>query len=234
VIGVPAAGRYDLILEADGGRKRALATLEAVSDKGLDSKALAVVTTRPAEFRVELTLPKGKLAKVRPPSVSLREVYRHMTLDVAAPAEFGGTLCKVPMNPRILGGRVWVWSPGWTVVRVQGSEFSEAQPVVKRAVEPGRKLLVRVRDPEGRAFDHACVELRDAEGKPHVAAFTPRGDEAEATLDTVGRVSTEGELTIFGLPAGGVKLLVGPCGKGHDRVTLEWDGQKDVLDVVYE
>lgn len=232
VLGVPAAGRYDLILETDGGKTRVLATVAAVSEQGLDKNTLPAVTTRPAEFRLALT-PPGKLGKTAP-IVSLREYYRHMKLDASAPSKKVGATLEVPVDPRVLGGRVWAWAPGWCAVRVQGSEFSEQQPAVARTVEPGRKLLVRVRDHEGRAFERACIELRDAEGKPLVAAFAPRGVETEAALESVGRVSSDGDLTIFGLPAGGVKLLIGPCGPGQDRITLTWDGKQDVLDVVYE
>ena len=233
MIGVPAAGRYSLVLETDHGKTRALATLEAVSDQGLDKHTLPEVVTRPAEFRLALT-PPPKLARAAPPTVSLREVYRHMTLDTAAASRKVGSALEVPVDPRVRGGRVWAWAPGWRAVLVQGSEFSEEQPAVKRSLEPGRKLLIRVRDHDGRAFDRGCVELRDAENKLLVAAFSPRGPETEATLDTSGRLSSDGDLTIHGLPAGGVTLRIGPCGTGQDRMTLIWDGKKDVLDVKYE
>jgi hypothetical protein len=233
VIGVPAAGRYDLILEADGGKQRALATCTAITSDGLDKTKLAAVTTRPADFHLALTLPAA-LSKGKPPTVTLREVYRHMTLDASAAATRAGAVLNVPVDPRVLGGRVYAWASGWCVLRVPGSEFSEQQPAVARSVEAGRKLRLHVRDSKGVAVERACVEVRDAQGQPLVAAFDPRGEESAAILDTGGRVSAEGDLGVFGLPATGATLLVGLCGSDQDRKVIEWDGKQQELTLVVD
>lgn len=233
VIGVPAPGHYDLILDAAHGKVRALATCEAVPAAGLDVTQLAVVEARDAEFRLALSVP-AKLAHGAPPTLSLREYYRHMTLDASATATRVAGGFTVPVDPRVLGGKLWAWAPGWRALLVEGKEFSEKQPAVARTVEPGKRLLVRVKDRKGAPVEKACVELRDADGKPLVAAFDPRGNESVAQLDTTGRVSSSGELTLFGLPPGGVKLSVGPCGTGAPATVVTWDGMRDTIDVVVE
>jgi hypothetical protein len=233
VIGVPAPGRYDLLLEAEGGKRRLLATVEAVPEAPLDRKHLPALTTRAVDFRLALT-PPGKLVRAMPASVHVREVYRHMTVDAEAAPKRAGITWELPVTPRVLGGRLWVWAPGWQALRVPGNEFSEKQPVVARAIVPGRKLLVRVRDAEGHAMDRACIELRDAQGAPLVAAFAPRGEESDAGLDSTGRVSVDGNLTLFGLPDGGVTLLVGRCGESFEASKIVWDGKQDELEVVLD
>jgi hypothetical protein len=133
-----------------------------------------------------------------------------------------------------MGGRLWVWSPGWRALLVDGAEFSEEHPVVERKVEAGRRLQVRVRDPAGAPIGIACVELQDAAEKPIVAAWDPRGDETSARLDVAGRVGPNGEITVFGLPAGGLTVVAGRCAAGHEPGVAEWDGKANVLDVVVE
>src|SRR5262249_27081575 len=114
VIGVPAGGRYDLILETAGGKQRLLATCEAVTSEGLDPKKLTAPVTRPAAFPLALPL-LPPLSRGKPPTVSLHEVYRHMSLDATAAATRVGALLNVPVDPRVLGGKLWAWAPGWCV-----------------------------------------------------------------------------------------------------------------------
>jgi hypothetical protein len=133
-----------------------------------------------------------------------------------------------------MGGRLWVWSPGWRALLVEGAEFSEERPVVERKVEAGRRLLIRVRDPAGAPIGIACVELQEAGEKPIVAAWDPRGDEKSARLDVAGRVGPHGEITVFGLPAGGLTVVAGRCVAGQEPGVTEWDGKAEVVDVVLQ
>lgn len=232
VIGVPAAGRYELVLDAARGRQRGLATCEALPEEKLDPAQLPDFTVRPAEFRLALSVP-SKFQRSTP-VLSLKEIYPRMKLDASANAVRSGAGLSVPISPRVLAGRLWAWAPGWRVLRVDGREFTEAKPAVSRLVEAGHKLLLRVRNPAGEAIEIACAQLRDEQGESLVAAWDPRGDENAAQLDSVGRVSASGEVTLFGLPAGGVRISVGRCGAEHEPVVVTWDGKKDVLEVVLD
>jgi hypothetical protein len=78
------------------------------------------------------------------------------------------------------------------------------------------------------------VERQDAEEKPVVAAWDPRGDESAARLDVAGRVGPEGEVTVFGLPAGGLSVVAGRCGGGQEPGVAEWDGKAEVIEVVVD
>jgi len=231
-IGVPAPGRYELVFDAEHGRHRALATCEAVPEGSL-GKELPLVAPRTVDLRLVLT-PPAPLAKGAPPPLLGKELYARSDLDVPLSVERTGKTLTAHVSPRVMGGRLWVWSPGWRALLVEGGEFSEEHPVVERKAEAGRRLVVRVRDRTGAPIGIACVELQDAEEKPIVAAWDPRGDEKSARLDVAGRVGPNGEITVFGLPAGGLTVVAGRCAAGREPGVVEWDGKADVVDVAVE
>jgi len=178
-LGVPAAGRYELVFDADHGRRRALATCEAVPEGAFPDKELPLVEPRAVDLRLVLT-PPAPLAKGALPALLGRELYPRSDLDAPLTVERTGKTLTAHVPPRVMGGRLCVWSPGWRALVVEGGEFSEEHPVVERTAEAGRRLVVRVRDRTGAPIGIACVELQDAAEKPIVAAWDPRGDETSA------------------------------------------------------
>ncbi|HEX5012102.1 MAG TPA: hypothetical protein VFY71_17075 [Planctomycetota bacterium] len=232
-IGVPAPGRYELVLDANHGKRRALATCEAVPEDAFVGKELPLVETRAVDLRLVLTPPTSLAKGVLPPLLA-RELYARSDLDVPLAVERTGKTLTAHVAPRLMGGRLWVWSPGWRALLVEGSAFNEEHPVVERKAEAGRKLLVRVRDPAGGPIGIACVELQDAAEKPIVAAWDPRGDETAARLDVAGRVGPSGEITVFGLPEGGLTVVAGRCAEGREPGVAEWDGKAPEITVTVE
>src|SRR5262245_21441953 len=72
--GVPAPGRYELVFDADHGRRRALATCEAVPEGAFAGKEPPVVETRGVDLRLVLA-PPSPLAKGALPAVACKELY---------------------------------------------------------------------------------------------------------------------------------------------------------------
>jgi len=234
VIGVPAPGRYELVFDAARGTQRALATCTAVPEASVDRHKLPAIETRAVDLRVLLTPPEPLPAKGALPVVSGREVYARTVLDDALPVERAGAALSVRLPARLLAGRLAVWSPGWRVLSIDGAALDPAQPKLERQLEAGRRLVVHVRDPAGGPLGIACVELQDGDERPIVAAWDPRGDESAARLDVAGRVGPEGDITVFGLPRGGLTVVAGRCAAGMPPGEAAWDGGSDEITVVVE
>jgi hypothetical protein len=234
VLGVPAPGRYELVFDAERGARRALATCEALPEAGLERDKLPSVGARPADLRLALTPPEPLPARGALPAVLGREQYPRTVLDGPLAAERAGKTLSVRVPARVLAGRLWIWSPGWRVLLVEGADFSEEETTVARKLEAGRKLVVHVRDAAGAPVGIACVELQDADERQIVAAFDPRGDQSAARLDVAGRAGPGGDITVFGLEPSALTVVAGRCAAGQEPGVAEWDGKAEEITVTVE
>jgi hypothetical protein len=231
ILGVPAPGLWQLILDAHTGPDRALASWQATQDSDLDPARLPLVSARPWMGEVSLDLAEGV-----PPSPREREVEVFVAAGASAlrcsqllRGQQGAWTLALP--PQILGGRAWVWHPGWEVFVIEGTALRDVKDRPRITVRAGRTLVVRVTHATGKAASAIVVRLRNARNEVLPLPWGAVGDEAHARIQESGKTAADGTLSAFGLWTDVPLQLEVVPGGGAAPVTVPWDGRAQLLEV---
>jgi hypothetical protein len=230
VVGVPAAGRWEVILDASTGSSRALAVCEAIPETALDRAKLPEVDARDVDFRVLANVP-AELEPTQAIQVQWQDDHFSSMDQWVGPAAGPLTL---RLQPSALVARGWCWAPGWECLEFDGKDLSLDHQSLVRDVRPGRSLRVRVLDEAGNPVTDASVSIFGKDRRSVLAAWEQGGNQQKARLFGSTEVGPTGETTAFGLPGGIGACEVCICRSGHSNVFVFWDGFADTVEVVID